>query len=94
MVPFLLDLESDTPTQYTLFDDPVQAEKIKDLYNAVDELGKKFGKHTLHLGSSHLIEELGKGRRGDPTVREKTRFTGETRRRHLGLPLMHIKIEN
>ena len=90
----LLDLELDTPIQYTLFDDPIRAERIKDLYSAVDELGKKFGKHTLHLGSSHLIEVLGKGRRGDPTVRQQTQFKGETRRRHLGLPLMDIKIKN
>ena len=54
-------------------------------------LGQKFGKHTLHLGSSHLIEKLGKGRRGKPTVREQTQFKGETRRRHLGLPLIHVK---
>lgn len=87
----LLDLKADTNTQYTLFDDPVQAEKIKDLYNAVDELGLKFGKHTLHLGSSHLIEKLGRGRRGSPTIREKTQLKGETRRRHLNLPLLHVK---
>ena len=36
----LLDLETDTNIQYTLFDDPVQAEKIKDLYNVADELGQ------------------------------------------------------
>jgi len=89
----LIDLEPDTSVQYSLFDNPPQAEKIKDLYNVADELGQKFGKHTLHLGSSHLIEELGKGRRGKPTVREQTRLKGETRRRHLGLPLMHVKTE-
>lgn len=89
----LLDLETDTNIQYTLFDDPVQAEKIKDLYNVADELGQKFGKHTLHLGSSHLIDKLGRGRRGKPTVREQTQLKGETQRRHLGLPLIHVKIE-
>ena len=68
------------------------AEKIRGLYNVADELGQKFGKHTLHLGSSHLIDKLGKGRRGDPTVREQTKLKGETRRRHLGLPLLHIKL--
>jgi len=47
----------------------------------------------LHLGSSHLIENLGKGRRGTPTVREQTQLKGETRRRHLGLPLLHVKAE-
>ena len=87
----LLDLAPDNNTQYNLFDNPVQAEKIKELYNAADQLGKRFGKHTLHLGSSHLIEKLGKGRRGSPTIREQTQFKGETRRRHLSLPLIHIK---
>jgi DNA polymerase-4/DNA polymerase V len=89
----LLDLETDTNTQYTLFDNPIQAEKIKDLYNVADELGQKFGKHTLHLGSSHLIDKLGKGRRGISTIREQTQLKGETGRRHLGLPLIHVKIE-
>jgi nucleotidyltransferase/DNA polymerase involved in DNA repair len=87
----LLDLKPDINTQYNLFDNPAQAEKIKEIYLAADELGQKFGKHTLHLGSSHFIEKLGKGRRGSPTVREQTRLTGETRRRHLGLPLIHVK---
>jgi len=87
----LCDLEPDDCVQYSLFDHPLQAEKIRDIYNAADELEKKFGKHTLHLGSSHLIDKLGKGRRGAPTVREQTRLKGETRRRHLGLPLLHVK---
>ena len=88
----LLDLEADANIQYTLFDNTVQAEKIKDLYHVADELGQKFGKHTVHLGSSHLIDKLGKGRRGTPTVREQTRMLGETNRRHLGLPLLHVKV--
>ena len=87
----LLDLSQDNNIQYTLFDNPVQIEKIKRLYNVTDELGQKFGKHTLHLGSTHLIEKMGKGRRGSPTVREQTRLKGETRRRHLALPLIHVK---
>ncbi|PKN05677.1 MAG: DNA polymerase IV [Deltaproteobacteria bacterium HGW-Deltaproteobacteria-9] len=90
----LLDLQPDTATQYSLFDDPPQAEKIKELYGVADELGKKFGKHTLYLGASHPIEKLGKGRRGTPTVREQTLLTGETRRRHLGLPLIHVKTQS
>jgi nucleotidyltransferase/DNA polymerase involved in DNA repair len=86
----LLDLAPDNNVQYTLFDNPVQAQKIKDVYTVADELGKKFGKHTLHLGSTHLIETLGKGRRGEPTMREQTLLKGETKRRHLALPLLHI----
>ncbi len=87
----LLNLAPDKNIQYTLFDNHVHAEKIKGLYNVADELGQKFGKHTLHLGSTHLIEKMGKGRRGVSTMREQTLLKGETRRRHLALPLIHIK---
>ena len=87
----LLDLEPDTNIQYSLFDDPLQVEKIRSLYGVADELGRKFGKHTLHLGSSHPIDKMGKGRRGTATTREQTQLKGETLRRHLGLPLLHVK---
>ena len=87
----LLDLVADGNLQYTLFDNSVQAEKIKDLYDVADELGQKFGKHTVHLGSSHLIEKRGKAHRGVPTNKEQTQLRGETKRRHLGLPLIHVK---
>ncbi|MBU2055202.1 MAG: DNA polymerase IV [Proteobacteria bacterium] len=85
----LLDLVQDTRIQYSLFEDHLKAEKIRELYEAVDSLSGKYGKHTLHLGGSHPLEVLGKGRRGAPTVREQTLLYGETRRRRLGLPLFH-----
>lgn len=86
---FLLDLVRDNQIQYSLFEDPLRAEKIRELYEALDALSGKYGKHTLHLGGSHPLEVFGKGRRGAPTVREQTQLYGETRRRHLGLPLFH-----
>jgi len=83
----LLDLGQDSPVQYALFEDPLKAERVRDLYAAVDLLSDRYGKHTLHLGASHPIEVLGKGRRGAPTIREQTLLFGETRRKHLGIPL-------
>jgi nucleotidyltransferase/DNA polymerase involved in DNA repair len=88
----LLDLILDTPIQYSLFENPLKAEKIRELYEAADSLSGKYGKHTLHLGGSHLIEEIGRGRRGELTVREQTRLYGETRRKHIGLPILHVKV--
>lgn len=88
----LLELIPDTVRQYTLFEDPVKAEKIRAVYEAIDELSGKYGKHTLHLGGSHAIETQGSGKRGAPTVREQTRFYGETKRQHLDLPVLHIKV--
>jgi DNA polymerase-4/DNA polymerase V len=87
----LMDLVQDTQIQYSLFEDPLKAEKIRELYEAVDALSGKYGKHTLHLGTSHPIEVRGQGRRGTPTVRERTRLYGETRRQHLGLPLFQAE---
>ena len=88
----LLDLAPDEKRQYSLFEDPVKAEKIKDLYEAIDAVSSKYGKHTLHLGGSHAIETSGQGKRGVPTVREDMRLFGETKRQHLGLPILHVKV--
>jgi nucleotidyltransferase/DNA polymerase involved in DNA repair len=86
----LLDLIPDTNVQYSLFEDAVKADQVREIYNAVDEIYEKYGKHTLHLGGSHLIEQIGKGKRGKPTVREQTRLFGETKRKHPGLPILHV----
>ena len=88
----LLDLIEDVNIQYSLFENSLKIEKIGQLYKAADTLSNKYGKHTLHLGGSHPINQLGKGRRGVPTVREQIRFPGETRRKHLGLPILYVKV--
>jgi len=88
----LMDLREDRYIQYSLFESPVKIEKIEKIYEAGDFLGEKYGKHTLHLGASHPIDQLGTGRRGEPTVRAQTRFCGETKRKHLGLPILHVKV--
>jgi nucleotidyltransferase/DNA polymerase involved in DNA repair len=88
----LMELAPDSKIQYTLFEDTLRAERVRDVYKVMDEVSEKYGKHSLHLGASHFIEAAGKGKRGEPTVREQTQFLGETRRRHLGFPIIHIKV--
>ncbi len=46
------ELAADARTRCMLFDDSVQAEKIKEVYAVADELRLKFGKHRLHAGLS------------------------------------------
>ena len=87
----LVDLRPDAPLQLSLFDDPVRVERVCKTYQAIDVLNQKYGKHTVHLGSSHPIEVMGKGKRGEATVREKTRLYGETKRKHLALPIIHSR---
>ena len=44
-------------------------------------------------GSIKTRREIqGKGKRGESTVRESTQFFGETKRQHLGLPILHLKV--
>jgi len=88
----LLDLIEDNNIQYPLFESSLRIERIERLYGATDLLAKRYGKHTLHLGGSHMIEQLGKGKRGTPTERERTRFKGKSKRKHLGLPIIHVKV--
>jgi nucleotidyltransferase/DNA polymerase involved in DNA repair len=88
----LMELARQSNIQYGLFEDAVKAERVGDLYRVADEISAKYGKHSLHLGASHYIEELGPGKRGEPTAREQKRLCGETRRKRLGIPLLHLKI--
>jgi hypothetical protein len=88
----LLDLTLDTQTQYSLFEDPIKAEKVKTLYAVIDEISKRYGKHTLHLGALHMIETEGSGKRGEPTAREQPRLAGETKRKHLSQPILDTKV--
>jgi hypothetical protein len=88
----LMEMCSDLPVQYALFGDALRVDKVRTLYEAMDEISQRFGKHALHLGGSHVIEVLGKVKRGESTVRDQTRFFGETKRQHMGLPILHVKI--
>jgi len=85
----LLDLVQDLQMQYSLFEDPLRAEKIRELYGAVDRLSGKYGRHTVHLGGSHSLDLRGDGRQGAGTVREKTKLYGETAFKHLSLPILY-----
>jgi DNA polymerase-4/DNA polymerase V len=88
----LMELTKDANIQYTLFEDTLKAERVHDIYRVMDEVSEKYGKHSLHLGASHLIEVFGRGKRGEATAKEKTCFSGETKRRHLSIPILHVKV--
>jgi DNA polymerase-4/DNA polymerase V len=87
-----MELSPDTNIQLGLFEDALRAERVQDIYRVMDEVSAKYGKHSLHLGASHFIEVLGRGKRGEPTVREQTCLFGETKRRHLSIPILHVKM--
>ncbi|MBE0426940.1 MAG: DNA polymerase IV [Nitrospirae bacterium] len=90
----LAGLVSEKEIQYTLFDDPARIEKMTRVYNAVDQLSEKFGKHTiLHAASLPTkLQAQHEGERGDVPKRKIDMFKGENKRQRLGLPMLNLKI--
>jgi len=90
----LSGLIAENSVQYTLFDDTSKIERMSRVYSVVDEISKKFGKHTIRHAASlpTQIQAQHEGERGDVPQRKTSLFKGENKRQRLGLPLLHIKI--
>jgi hypothetical protein len=87
-------LVHESGTQYSLFDDTTRIEKMAKIYECVDEISRKYGKHTLQHGASlpAKLQAQHEGDRGDVPVRKDNLFKGENKRQRLGLPVLNIKI--
>ncbi len=85
----LFNLKNDDCIQLTLFDPPVQIDKYQRVYRAVDDLRRRYGKHTVFLGSSFDAHAFTQhvGERGDAPERKSLLLKGETVRKRLGLPM-------
>jgi hypothetical protein len=77
-----------------LFDDPAKIAKMARIYDAVDELSKKFGEYTVRHAASlpTKIQAQHEGERGDVPQRVTELCKGENRRQRLGLPMLRIKV--
>ncbi|GBD98460.1 MAG TPA: DNA polymerase IV [Nitrospirae bacterium] len=80
--------------QYTLFDDVTMIEKMSRIYSGVDRLSARYGKHTVQHGTSlpAKVQVRHEGERGDVAKRKTSLFSGESKRRRLGLPMWHMKV--
>lgn len=81
-------------TQYSLFDDVAKIERLVKIYEVIDSISSRYGKHTLQHGSSLPTKQQAQheGDRGDIPVRRQEIFKGENKRQRLGLPMLHIKV--
>lgn len=86
----LSGLHDDRVRQYELFTDPLAVERSAKLYATVDALSKKYGKHTVFLGSSlpAITTANHQGQRAEQAQRKRSLFKGEGQRQRLGLPLL------
>ena len=90
----LAGLAPEAGIQYTLFDDTAKIEKIARIYECVDELSRKFGKHAIQHAASlpTRLQAQHEGGRGDVPARRESLFKGENKRQRLGLPMLNIKV--
>ena len=80
--------------QRTLFEPTVKLEKLKRLYEAVDLMSEKFGKHCLYSAASLPAQKTPQHvrDRGNVPVRKLNRITGESIRKHLNIPMLMNKV--
>jgi hypothetical protein len=86
----LSDLRGEGETQLDLFGEALRAARIRQVYEAVDQLDAKYGKHTVFLGSSFAAMHASQhaGDRGELPRRQQTLLKGEGKRRRLEIPLL------
>lgn len=80
--------------QRSLFDDTVKIERMERIYNTIDILSAKFGKHVIHHASSlpAKLQAQHAGARGDIPDRVLELFRGENKRQRLGLPMLDMNV--
>ena len=86
----LLKLSDNTSAQLDLFGAVEESQGFKRVFESVDAISAKYGKHAVFLGSSFKAMRFGAhlGERGDMPERTENLFKGETKRRHLAIPML------
>ncbi|HEY4526614.1 MAG TPA: DNA polymerase IV [Candidatus Paceibacterota bacterium] len=86
----LLKLSDNTSAQLDLFGAVEESQGFKQVFESVDAISEKYGKHAVFLGSSFKAMKFGAhlGERGDMPERTGELFKGETKRRHLAIPML------
>lgn len=83
----LMKLRDGGCAQLDLFGAAKKTEGLQRVFESVDQLSERFGKHVVFLGSSFHAMTHADGR-GELTSREEHLFKGEHGRRRLGLPML------
>ena len=86
----LLKLESNESAQLDLFGAVQESEGFRRVFESVDAISAKYGKHAVYLGSSFAAMKFGAhlGERGDMPRRTEVLFRAETKRRRLATAML------
>jgi DNA polymerase-4/DNA polymerase V len=84
----LMKLAPGASVQLDLFGQVRTSQGLKMVFESVDAISARYGKHAIFLGSSFEAMRFGAhlGDRGDAPERVKELFKGETKRRRLAIP--------
>lgn len=78
--------------QYELFDDILRIEKQHQLSGVMDRVNRRYGKHTLSLGTALHLHEHAPTDRDEQPWRRQALLPGETPRRRLHIPRLDIDL--
>jgi DNA polymerase-4/DNA polymerase V len=86
----LMGLAESGIAQLDLFGAVQKSEGIRRVFENVDKISEKYGKHVLFLGSSFaaMTHTAHLGDRGDVAARVSSLFKGESTRRRLAIPML------
>jgi len=81
--------------QLDLFGEAIRMQRLSNLYESVDTLREKYGKHTVFLGASFLAHQSTQheGERRDLPERKIDLLPGETARKRLGIPMFMGEVQ-
>lgn len=84
------DLGAYEMKQLDLFGRTEQEEKFAKIFKGIDEISKKYGKHSVFLGASFqaMNKKQHKNGRGARSERKSNLFNGESARKKLYLPML------
>lgn len=83
----LMKLEDAGKTQLDLFGSVLTSKAVEEVFESIDAICERYGKHTVFLASSFRAMQSAAhlGERGDVPRRALSGFKGETARRRLGI---------
>jgi len=93
----MVNLSELTTPEYQgdLFGGSVRVEAYRKLYAGIDELRQKYGKDTVHLGSSFEAHQFSKHvvEREKVSQFERVLIKGETQKKRVYLPTLNVSLE-
>ncbi len=81
-------------SQPDLFGGSLRVDNYRRLYEGIDQVRAKYGKHTIHFGSSFMAHDGAQhtGDRADTPERQRHLLKGETKRRRLAIPMFTAEL--